>query len=125
MRRIQLAVVVLVGLGLLTTGAIYARQAEKATGPEIGKLLKEANFSLATAIAAAEKETKGVAVRAWAEKYADGPRVDVHVAIGDQVKWLEVDKTGKVLFTKDVPEGKPHKDRKDKGGEKPEKPAKP
>ncbi len=106
MKRIQLSLAVLAGLALLVAGPIYAQQAvkaEKADGKELAKLITESKMTLTKAIGVAETETKGTAVRAWAEKYPDGVRIDVHVAVGDQVKWVEVDKTGKVMFTKDVP----------------------
>ena len=75
----------------------------KADPKELSKLLTDAKLTLAKAIETAEKESKGTAVKAHANKEGDMVRVDVICVAGDAVKWVEIDRAGKVIFVKDAP----------------------
>lgn len=98
-----------VAVAVLAFVAVPLRGQDKAkhTPKEIAAALDAAKMTLGKGIEAAEKETKGRAVSAWAEMYADGVRIDVHCVVGDKVMAVELDKTGKVLSSKEV-KGDPH-----------------
>ncbi len=118
MNRTRLVVIgTIVGL-LLIAGPLLAVQRERTEPKELAKMLVDAKMTLNKAIDAAEKETKGTAIRAWAEKYPDGLRIDVHCVVGDQVKWAEVDQAGKVTM-REMPTGP--RQRPDNGGKPGEK----
>ena len=92
---------------LLVARPMFGVQPVKGEPKEMAKLMVEAKLTLSKAIEVAEKETKGTAVKAFAEKYPDGVRVDVYCVAGEAVKWVEVDHAGKVLSVKDATEKEP------------------
>ena len=98
---------VAVAVVALVAAPLRGQDKSKHTPKEIAAALDAAKMTLSKGIEAAEKETKGRAVSAWAEMYADGVRVDVHCVVGDKVMAVELDKTGKVLSSKEV-KGDPH-----------------
>ena len=105
MTRTKLCLVA-AGAGLVLMFAarpMFGAQHEKANPQELGKLLTDAKLTLAKAIETAEKESKGTAVKAYADKEGDMVRVDVTCVAGDAVKWVQIDRAGKVIFVKDAP----------------------
>ena len=95
------------GVGLVfmfATRPMFGVQHEKANPQELGKLLTDAKLTLANAIETAEKESKGTAVKAYADKEGGMVRVDVTCVAGDAVKWVQIDRAGKVISVKDAPE---------------------
>ncbi len=120
-----------VAAGLLIVAApIYAFQQDRPERPgradpkELAKLLTDNKMTLSAAIAAAEKETKGTAIRAFAmkgDKPEDGPRIEVQCVTGDTVQFASVDKAGKVTLRAAPDRG----ERPPREGEKPKAPEKP
>jgi len=105
MTRTKLCLVA-AGAGLVLMFAarpMFGAQHEKVNPQELGKLLTDAKLTLAKAIETAEKESKGTAVTAYADKEGDMVRVDVICVTVDAVKWVEIDRAGKVIFVKDAP----------------------
>jgi len=104
MNRTKLCLVA-AGAGLVlmfATRPMFGAQHEKANPQELGKLLTDAKLTLANAIETAEKESKGTAVKAYADKEGGKVRVDVVCVAGDAVKWVEIDRAGKLIFVKDA-----------------------
>jgi len=117
----------IVALGLVALPALADRQV--VMNPDIAKkvvgAMDEGKIGLAKAIEAAETNSKGKAVYAHAQFDAKGEfSIEVCCLVGDQLKEVLVDKTGKVASMKDEPKYDQGTE-KPKPAEEPKKPATP